>query len=285
MGRNLAQRVAGNAEAQANGGERPLSQLIKDMEPQFALAMPRGGEAAQLVRDALTTLRGTPQLAECDATTVLGGLMTCAQLGLRPGVLGHAWLIPFWNGRKGRREAQLIIGYQGLVELAHRSGRIASLIARTVYENDHFDVDYGLADSLVHKPVVNGDRGRPIAYYAIAKFSTGGHAFIVIGDDEMQGYKKQFAMARTREGKIIGPWEDHYEAMAQKTCVRQLAKWMPKSTELATAIEADNSIRVDLSPTADPATASQHPVIEGQIVPVDDPSDEPPAVDEGGEPQ
>ena len=264
MARDLSRRVADNNATQANGGTLPMSEQIRRMESQFALAMPRGGEAAQLVRDALTALRGNPKLAECDAATVLGGLMTCAQLGLRPGVLGHAWLIPFWNSRKSQHEAQLVIGYQGLVDLAHRSGKIASLIARTVYENDHFDVDYGLADSLVHKPVITGDRGKPIAYYAIAKFTTGGHAFIVIGHDEMNTYKGQFAMAKTREGRIIGPWQDHFEAMAQKTCVRQLAKWMPKSTDLATAIEVDNSVRVDLAPQADPVHVSA--VLEGEVV-------------------
>lgn len=267
MGRQLANRVSDQRVAQENGGTLPLSEQIRRMEAQFALAMPRGGEAAQLVRDALTCLRQNPKLADCEASTVLGGLMTCAQLGLRPGVLGHAWLIPFWNNRAGRFDAQLVIGYQGLVELAHRSGRISSLIARTVYEHDHFDVDYGLADSLVHKPTLSGDKGAPVAYYAIAKFTTGGHAFIVVPHDEMLAYKQQFAMAKTREGRIIGPWEDHFEAMAQKTCVRQLAKWMPKSTEFATAIEADNSIRMDLSPNADPATVSVHPVIESTVVP------------------
>jgi recombination protein RecT len=270
MARGLSQRVADNAAAQANGGTLPMSEQIRRMESQFALAMPRGAEASQLVRDALTSLRQTPKLAECEAATVLGGLMTCAQLGLRPGVLGHAWLVPFWNSRRSQYEAQLIVGYQGLVDLAHRSGRIASLIARTVYENDHFDVDYGLADTLVHKPVITGERGKPIAYYAIAKFTTGGHAFIVASHDEMLGYRSQFAMSRTREGKIIGPWEDHFEAMAHKTCVRQLSKWMPKSTELATAIEADNSVRVDLDPKADPATES-HAVIGGEIVRSDEP--------------
>ena len=59
--------------------------------------MPKGVEAAQLVRDALTAVRTNPKLAECEPNSVLGSLMTCAQLGLRPGVLGHAWLLPFWD--------------------------------------------------------------------------------------------------------------------------------------------------------------------------------------------
>lgn len=260
MGNDLAQRVRDNTLAQQHGTVS-LETQVRRMEDQFKLAMPRGAEAAQLVRDAITCLRQTPALARCDAKTVLGGLMTCAQLGLRPGVLGHAWLIPFHDRKTNQHNAQLVIGYQGLVELAHRSGKLDSLIARTVHEHDEFEVDYGLADSLVHKPRIFGERGEAIAFYAIAKFTSGGHAFIVMSADEMRAYRSKHAKA-----KNSGPWVDHFEAMAHKTCVRQLAKWMPKSTEFAAAIEADNSIRVDIAPDTDIAIAGTQPVIEGEVI-------------------
>lgn len=262
MSTNLEQRLAQTTNAPAQQRPATLADQIKSMESQFALAMPKGAEAQQLVRDALTSLRQTPALGQCSPASVLGGLMTCAQLGLRPGVLGHAWLIPFKS--KGNMEAQLVVGYQGLVELAHRSGQIKSLIARTVYENDTFDVDYGLEDKLIHKPYMGGEKGAPIAYYAVAKFNSGGHAFYVMSHPEMVAYKNK----NSKAGKF-GPWVDHFESMAHKTCVRQLAKWMPKSTDLATAIESDESVRVDLTPDA--VNYPHHPdevptPIEGQVV-------------------
>src|SRR5688572_11756339 len=183
------------AKRRENGNQavNTLADEIRRWTPSFQAAMPRGVEATQLVRDALTALRMTPKLAECDHTTVIGALMTCAQLGLRPGVLGHAWPLPFWDNRSRGYKAQLVIGYQGMIELAHRSGKIKSLIARTVYANDTFDVDYGLADSLIHKPNLFEDRGDPVAYYAIAKFNSGGHAFLVMTHKEMLAYRDQHA--------------------------------------------------------------------------------------------
>jgi recombination protein RecT len=243
-----------------------LADQIRQMQHQYQAAMPRGAEAAQLVRDALTAVRMTPKLAECEPASVLGSLMTCAQLGLRPGVLGHAWLLPFWDGKTRGNKAQLVIGYQGMIELAMRSGKISSLIARTVYSNDTFDVDYGLADSLVHKPNLFGERGTPTAFYAVAKFTSGGHAFIVMTVPEMIEYREKNAKARTREGKIFGPWVDNFEGMAHKTCIRQLAKYMPKSTELAIAIAADEGVRVDIRSEVDAAESTEHPdFIEGVI--------------------
>ena len=160
-----------------------LRDQIRSMEAQFALAMPKGAEAAQLVRDALTCIQKTPKLLDCVPQTVLGALMSCAQLGLRPGVagLGHAWVLPYWdskfenpNGRRGAYVAQLIIGYKGYVDLAYRSGQIATVIGRTVYDGDTFDVEYGLDDKLIHKPALAGDRTTPVAHYAIVKLANGG---------------------------------------------------------------------------------------------------------------
>lgn len=244
--------LATRADQQTNAGTVavPLTARIEKLRDSFQLAMPKGMEATRLVRDALTCLRTIKDLDRCDPDSVLGALMTCAQLGLRPGVLGHAWPLPYWDGRTGGHRAQLVIGYQGLIELAHRSGQIASLIARTVHENDHFDVDYGLADSLVHKPQLRGDRGAPIAYYAIVKFTSGGHAFLVMTHTDMVAHRDRYA-PRNRDKKIVGPWVDNFDAMALKTTIRQLAKYMPKSTDLlAEAVAADGGVRIDLNPTA-----------------------------------
>lgn len=280
MGRDLAQRVKdNNTGAVAPQQTGSLADQIRQMEPQFQLAMPRGVEAVQLIRDALTCLRTTKNLAECEPATVLGGLMTCAQLGLRPAVpgLGHAWLLPFWDSRavwfdgegrerKGCYKAQLVIGYQGYRELAHRSGQVSTLIGRIVHEHDHFDIDYGIADNLVHKPKLDGDRGDPIGYYTIVKYTSGGYAFWHMTKTEVEQHRDQFAMAKTREGKIVGPWRDNFDEMAVKTCFLRLAKWMPKSTELAAAIEADGSVRVDITPNPDAMLHGERPAVDAEVV-------------------
>ncbi|WP_051264703.1 recombination protein RecT [Nakamurella lactea] len=272
MASNLAARAAEQVEQQTAPNRPPtIKEQIGRMESQFALAMPRGSEAAQLVRDAITAINTNPQLAECTPASVLGALMTCAQLGLRPGVLGHAWVLPFRS--KGVMQAQLVIGYQGLVELAHRTGQVASLIAREVHERDHFDVDYGLADSLIHKPLLNGDRGPVTGYYAIVKFKGGGHSFIYASKADVEAHRDKFSKM-----KSFGPWVDNFDSMALKTVVRMLAKWMPKSTEFANAISADEGVRVDYSPTADVAQATEYVQPQLEEAPV-----EGVVVSEGGE--
>lgn len=294
MGNDLARRVRENTGTDIEkAGEKPISlaQQIRNMEDQFRNAMPRGAEAVQLVRDALTCLRTTPKLAECEPQSVLGALMTCAQLGLRPSVpgLGHAWPLPFWDSRlkwidhngkerTGGNRAQLIIGYQGYRELAQRSGQIASVIGRIVHANDYLDIDYGVRDDLVHKPCLDGARGEPVGYYAIVKYTNGGYSFWHMSKAEVEEHRDQYAMARkpiwvdgkkTGQTEIVGPWRDQFDEMAIKTAFLRLAKWMPKSTELAAAIEADGTVRVDLTPDTDTMLYGERP----QVIDSDEPGE------------
>lgn len=286
MARDLAARLGTNpatntGTAVAQREQQPpatLNDKIRSMEAQFQLAMPKGAEATQLIRDAMTAIRQTPKLQQCEPQSVLGSLMTCAQLGLRPGVLGHAWVLPFWDYKDRVNKAQLVIGYQGLVDLAYRSGQIASLSARTIFENDAYTVEYGLEEKLVHTPLMNGSRGNPVAYYAVVRLANGGSTFIVISHDEMLQYREDHATAKTKEGRIVGPWRDNFEGMAHKTCLRQLSKYMPKSTDMALAIANDGAVRVDLG-----ASAVEHPQhIDGEVVdPADDEQDADDTAQEG----
>lgn len=236
-----------------------LRQQVQSMEHQFALAAPKGVEASQLVRDVLTAISQTPKLAECDPRTVLGAAMTMAQLGLRVGVLGHGWILPFWDSRDRVNKAQLVIGYQGLVELAHRSGRIQSISAREVREHDHFHIEYGVNENLVHRPA-SGDRGAIVGYYAVARYLPHGHSFYYMTRQEAEVYRDRYAMAKTKGGQVVGPWKTEFDAMAKKTCVRQLSKMMPKGTDLlASGLAADETVRVDLDPALPPEAAGVHP--------------------------
>lgn len=253
-GQSLRARAAGeppgNGVAQRDARAVQLKRQIRDMEEQFKLAMPRGMEAAQLVRDAMTVLSANPKLAECEPRSVLGALMTCAQLGLRPGVLGQAWVIPF----KGK--GQLVIGYQGLIALAQRSGNIASISARIVYAADLFEYEFGLDERLVHRPHRGGDRAAAVAYYCVVKTRAGGTMWDVLERADAERHRDRFAMARNRDGQVIGPWVDHFDSMALKTVIMRVLKLAPRSTELQQMFRVDESFRLDVSPQADPADVS-----------------------------
>lgn len=262
MSGELEQRVAAAAAAPAQRGPMDLRAQIENMTPSFQVAMPKGFDAGQLVRDAFTCLRQTPKLAECEPRSVLGSLMTAAQLGLRPAVLGQCWLLPVKDRRNNVMNAQLIIGYQGYQELAYRSPRVASISSRIVYEADEFRLQYGDDERLIHVPYTGtGPRGRAIGYYTTARLAIPGMPntvpkFEYMSRAEMETHRDRFAMAKNYNG-VVGPWKDHFDQMALKTTSRRLSKTLPKSAELMVAYSVDGGIRTDVAPTADVLDVTQ----------------------------
>lgn len=235
----VARRAETVGTVQQNGQQQPnLAQQIERMRPEIARALPKHMDADRVARIALTTLRRTPKLGQCSPESFLGALMTCSQLGVEPGgPTGEAYLVPF----KG--EVTFVLGYKGMAKLFWQSPMAKSLSAQVVYENDHFEYEFGLDQKLVHRPSLSG-RGKPIAYYAVATTVSGGSAFVVLSTEDVEKHRKHSAFPNG------GPWKDHYEAMAKKTCVRELFKLLPVSVELAQATAQDNTVRTETTPEA-----------------------------------
>ena len=196
----------------------------------------------RMMRLMANAMRTTPKLAECDPMSLLGGLMTCASLGLEPNtIMGHAYLIPFKNGRKGITEVQLVVGYKGLIDLARRSGHITSISANIHYDDDElWDYEEGTESRLRHKP--GPQEGEKKHAYAIAKFTDGGHAYVVLPwakvmkiRDGSQGWQTAVRYNNTAKS----PWATHEDEMAKKTAIRALSKYLPLSVEFADAVNLD----------------------------------------------
>lgn len=256
--------LAPNSPRTPDENRRSLADEIQKMIPDFDKAMPRGFDAVQLARDAMTCLRKTPRLAECDPMTVLGGLMTCAQLGLRPAVMGQAWLLPMRN--HGRMEATLIIGYPGLIELGYRSDRVVSIEARMRREADFYDVRYGTDSRIEHIPSRGAGRGPVTDYYTVIHLVGGPRPiFSAWTHEECEDHRDQFAMAR-KNGEIVGPWRDHFDSMALKTTVISAFKTAPKSPEIRRGMAVDGGVRFDVSPKADAVDVTDPNVVDGDVV-------------------
>lgn len=227
---------------------------------RFELLMPKGSDADQLVADAIQAMEAQPKLRDCSPQSVLGGLVTISQLGLRPGVLGEAWLLPMYNRNKRTFEATLVVGYAGLLTLAYRSDQVRHVEARVVYENDRFEFSFDHA-RLVHMPDLSRPRGRAVAYYAVVHMANG-HTHVerpwtVL---EMEEHRDKYAMAKKKDGTVVGPWRDNFDAMARKTMIIRALKYLPKSIAYRQAEEVDGGVRDDLNVNRQPeqATATQY---------------------------
>ena len=242
--KNQLQQRATNQPQQPKTPKQLVGDYLTKMMPAMADVLPKHMDADRMQRIALNVIRTNPKLLECNIPSLMGGVMEAAKLGLEPGMLGQCYLLPFQNRKTGTMEAQFVIGYRGMIDLVRRSGHVSTITAQEVYENDTFNFEYGLDDKLEHKPTL-GDRGAVIAYYAIAKMKDGGYSFLVMSKKDIEKHRDKHA-----KSKNFGPWVDEFDAMAKKTVLRQLVKYLPISVDYLandeqTGAVAHNSVASD----------------------------------------
>ncbi|HPM22038.1 MAG TPA: recombination protein RecT [Thermotogota bacterium] len=213
-----------------------IQDLFKRMAPEIAKVLPQHIKSDHLLRVAMTEIRKNPKLLECSSQSLLGALMLSAQLGLEPGILGHAYLIPYYNNKTKSTEVQFQIGYKGYIDLVRRSGELQTLDVHEVCRNDVFEYEYGLTPKLMHRPALE-NRGAAYCYYAIAKFKDGGFSFLVMSVQDIEKFRKR------SKSPDYGPWVTDYDAMAKKTVIKQLAKYLPLSTEIQRSMTQDETTK------------------------------------------
>jgi recombination protein RecT len=210
---------------------------FKAMEKELVTVLPKHLTPERMTRIALNCIRNVPKLLECDRQSLLAAIMRASQLGLEPdGVLGQAYLIPYG------KQVQFIVGYRGLIDLARRSGEVSNIVAREVYANDTFTINWADEIPFKHEPLLRGERGEITHFWALARFKDGGFHwdYMTVGEveavrDKSQGYQ---AAAKWKKGDVIeSPWTHHFVEMGKKTVIRRIAKFLPMSVQRATVTE------------------------------------------------
>lgn len=193
-------------------------------------------ESKKFISSCVACYQQVPTLAYCQPTSLMNAFLEAARVGLFPSnSLGEAYILPFYDTKKNATLAQFQIGYKGFVTLFWRAG-VVSVSSQVVFENDKFEYEYGLDPILRHTPAT-GERGKPIAAYAIAKVQ-GEKIFRVMTESEIMQIK---ATSKAKDSEF-SPWNsnDPEKWMWQKTVIKQLAKLLPKTEKLSRAIEVDN---------------------------------------------
>lgn len=245
MTTNVARRESAGAAVDA--GKYTLKTIIETRRDEFASALAGRVDPDAFVRVAYTTITKSPKLAEATAPSILMALLECASLGLIPnGVMGEAYLVPFNNkvkvpggGERCEVQAQFIPGYRGLIKLARRSGVVRNIVPGVIREGDTWEQKQGLHPDLVHTPNPDVDDSDPTLIthvYAVAWFADDTQPqFMVMSRAVVEKIRLR------SNSKDSGPWITDWEAMAIKTVIRRLFKYVPASDfDLTAALEADN---------------------------------------------
>lgn len=174
---------------------------------------------------AMLAAQRNPDLAKCDPTSVAAAMIRVCGWKLEIGHTAH--LVPFG------RDCTAIPDWKGLVELMIRSGHVRDVFAEAVYAADVFRMVRGTEPRLEHEPALR-DRGDLVGFYAVAVLRHGRTTFEWMTVADVEAIR-----TKARSGNSPA-WKERYAEMGKKTVIRRLAKRMPQSDALRSALGMEN---------------------------------------------
>lgn len=236
--------------------------------------------AQRFVSSIISAVSVNPDLQTCAPSTVLAGALLGESLGLSPSPqLGHYYLVPYWNKKKGGYDAQFQMGYKGYVQLAIRSGEYKKLNALAIKKGELIKWD-PLTEDLEIK-IIEDDTEREkaptIGYFAFFECLNGYTKKIYWSKEKMLAWADRYSPAfhlnavidkdpkksrvsfadfeagnypKEDEWKYSSFWYKNFDGMAFKTMLRRLLpNWGPMSIEFQAAMEDEGAVmRMDGTP-------------------------------------
>lgn len=262
----MAQRPAFSALISTQSYQKLINNTIKDPN-----------RARRFVSAIVSAVAVNPALQECTPQTILSAALLGESLNLSPSPqLGQYYLVPFKQKEKRDRNgniispectnAQFVLGYKGLVQLAERSGQYLEIDAFSVHEGE-----YKGRDRLTRRPIfefyeddMEREARAVVGYCAWFELINGFKKIIYWSKEKMIAHADQFSAAFSKEATkgrypkvsfadyeahnypakdeclYSSFWYKDFDGMAHKTMLRQLiSKWGVMSIDLQTAFETD----------------------------------------------
>lgn len=207
----------------------PAMLKAESVKNRFAEVLDKGAPA--FISAILAIYNGNFALQKCDAKSILGaaGLAATLKLSITPS-LGHAYILPY------RGQATFILGYKGLIQLAHRTGKYTRIHAGAVREGQIRGIDVLTGEPIIGEKISDDIVG----YIAYFKLNNGFEKSLYMSKNEVEEHAKKYSQSY---GSSSSPWTKNFNEMANKTVLKLLLnRWGILSADMVTAIQADQSV-------------------------------------------
>ena len=194
-----------------------------------------GARAPQFVSSLVSMINADKNLQQAFAEAP----MTVIQAGLKAASfdlpidqnLGYAYIVPFNNSIKGndgqfhkRMEANFILGWKGMHQLALRTGAYKTINVLDVREGELKSYNR-LTEEIKLEFIEDEDKreaAKVIGYVGYYRLVNGAEKTIYMTVKQIENHEKKF-----RKGAYMGKgWKDDFDSMARKTVYRKLiGKW------------------------------------------------------------
>lgn len=220
-----------------------------------------GKRGISFIASVVSAVQATPALQECTQPSILQAALLGETLNLSPSTsLGQFWILPYNNKKKGVKEAQFQLGANGYKQLAMRTGQYKDIDFIEIHEGE-----YKGRDKFTGKQVfefIEDDDEREslpvVGYMAYFELLNGFRKSLFWTKDKMERHADKYSQAFSLEAyrklkngeipasemwKYSSYWYTDFAGMAEKTLIKNLLKkWGILSTELISAMDADESI-------------------------------------------
>ena len=190
-------------------------------------------EASRFIANAFTSINKIPKILECRRESFFECLLQSMTLNLSPGPLQECVYLPF------KEICTFVPMYPGLLKLIYNTRMVKRITSKVVYECDEFKHHEGSNERIDYCSYKGEDRHtyQRIGAYTIIENIFGGELITYRDAKFINGIKARSPAASSS----FSPWNSKYpsdvDAMWVKTTIRQAAKYVPKSPQLAKALQ------------------------------------------------
>ena len=254
----------------------PTNSLAQKARPKFSVAIQSEAyknlinntlndpkRASRFIANITSAVSVNPALQECDPATILSAGLLGEALNLTPSPnLGHFYMVPFDDKKRGCKVATFILGYRGYLQLAIRSGQYRRINVLALKEGELVKWDPMTEEIEVN--LIEDDEVREntptMGYYASFEYINGFRKSIYWSYAKALNHADKYSKAFNKKayedlkaGKIPQSemWKyssfyyQDFDAMTCKNLIRQLiGKWGIMSIEMEKALEYDQGVGI-----------------------------------------
>ncbi|WP_338749850.1 recombinase RecT [Bacillus sp. FJAT-52991] len=204
-------------------------------------------KAPQFMASLLNLYNGDPNLQAAEPMSIVSSSMVAAALDLPIDKnLGYAWIVPFYDSKKGCKVAQFQLGYKGYIQLALRTGQYKAINVIPVQEGEL--IKWNRLTEEIELDLNAASSDKVIGYCGYFKLINGFEKTVYWTRDEVEAHRIKHNKAKDKKS-LNNVWRSDYDAMAMKTVLRNmLGKWGILSIEMQTAFAEDEREIKDITP-------------------------------------
>lgn len=224
-----------------------FNQTITNVKTQEYLASVLGENKQAFVNNMTALVSNDKALQVCEPMTLMFAGLKATALGLPlDNNLGFAYVLPYKNNKENKTEAQLQMGYKGIVQLAIRSGQFETINVTDVREGElkkrnrmtgEIETEWIEDDAIRSKLPI-------IGYIGYFKLLSGYSKTTYWSVEELKQHGAKYSQTFK---KGYGVWKDNFDAMCKKTVLKLMLNKgdAPMSVEMQQAIKYDQSVILD----------------------------------------